>query len=62
MFLFYCVEIVLILVVIGVSNIVIVVGLLYDVIDDLNFCLKWLWDILGEDVVNLVIGVCIVFL
>lgn len=58
MFLVYCVEMVLILVVIGVGNIVVVVGLLYDVIDDFNLSLELLWCFLGENVVSLVIGVC----
>lgn len=54
-------ETALILAATGVDSTVVAAGLLHDAIDDSNLSLQLLRGALGEDVANLVIGVCIPF-
>jgi len=53
------VETALILAASGVDSAVVAAGLLHDAIDDSNLSLQLLRGALGDDVANLVIGVCI---
>lgn len=52
-------ETALILAATGVDSTVVAAGLLHDAIDDSNLSLQLLRGALGDDVANLVIGVCL---
>lgn len=58
-FLSHCVETALILAATGVSSAVVAAGLLHDAIDDSNLSLNLLRGALGDDIANLVVGVCV---